>query len=173
MTISATPNQLGTPKQLCDYTTAVLAQMLSVIQPYVGAKQADYAAHVGAHTRHIIEHYDTLAKALNAAKSDPQAMCTADYDARERNLEVEANPLEAIRRVGLIDAALGSRSTVANSPSASALCIVTTSSRRCNRKSGIRAANRGCISTEGSAKTGSPFPMRGMAGDDDDDATFD
>jgi hypothetical protein len=110
MTSNNTPSQLGTAKQLCDYTTAVLVQMLSVIQPYVGAKQADYAAHVGAHTRHIIEHYDTLAKALNGAKSDRQAVCAADYDSRERNLEVEANPLEAIRRVGLIDAALGNRS---------------------------------------------------------------
>jgi hypothetical protein len=110
MTTSNTSSTLGTAAQLCNYTSAVLAQMLSVIQPYVGAQQADYAAHVGAHTRHIIEHYDTLAKALNVAQSDPQAMCTADYDARERNLEIEANPLEAIRRIGLIDAALGSRS---------------------------------------------------------------
>ena len=110
MTNNNTLDQLGTAKQLCDYTAAVLAQMLSVIQPYVGVRHSDYAAHVGAHTRHIIEHYDTLAKALNVTKSDPQAMCTADYDARERNLEIETNPLEAIRRIGWIDAALGSRS---------------------------------------------------------------
>lgn len=40
----------------------------------------------------------------------PSSDETADYDARERNMEVETNPLEAIRRVGLIDAALGRRS---------------------------------------------------------------
>jgi hypothetical protein len=110
MTTSNTPNSLGTAAELCGYTAAVLAQMVSVIQPYVGAQQPNYAAHVGAHMRHIIEHYDTLVKALNAAKSNPQAMCAADYDARERNLEVEANPLEAIRRIDLIKAALGNSS---------------------------------------------------------------
>jgi hypothetical protein len=107
MTTSNSPNSLGTAAQLCDYTAAVLAQMVSVIQPYLGAQQSDYAAHVGAHMRHIIEHYDTLVNALNDAKSNPKAMCAADYDARERNLEVEANPLEAIRRIDLIEAALG------------------------------------------------------------------
>lgn len=110
MTTITTQTGLGTAEQLCEYTTAVLAQMVSVIQPYVCTQQPDYAAHVGAHMRHIIEHYDTLVNALNATKSDPQALCAADYDARERNLEVEANPLEAIRRIDLIKAALGNSS---------------------------------------------------------------
>lgn len=107
MTPSNTSNPLGTAAQLCDYTTAVLAQMISVIQPYAGAQQADYAAHVGAHMRHIIEHYDTLVNAWAAAQKEPQAICQADYDARERNLEVEAYPLEAIRRIDLIKTAFG------------------------------------------------------------------
>jgi len=108
MTTTNTSNTLGTAKQLGDYTAAVLAQMVSVVQPYVGAKQSDYAAHVGAHIRHIIEHYDALVKAWAAVQDKPGASCQADYDARARNLEVEANPLEAIRRIGLIDAAFGS-----------------------------------------------------------------
>ena len=107
MTTGNASNTLGTAAQLCEYTAAVLAQMVSVIQPYVGAKASDYEAHVGAHMRHIVEHYDTLVNALSAVKTGTQATCTADYDARERNPEVEANPLEAIRRIGLIDAAFG------------------------------------------------------------------
>jgi hypothetical protein len=112
MTTSNTSNTLalGTAAQLCDYTAAVLAQMRSVVQPYVGAQQPDYAAHVGAHTRHIIEHYDTLVKAWGTVQKTPGVACHADYDARERNMAVETNPLEAIRRIGLIDAALGSGS---------------------------------------------------------------
>lgn len=108
MTTDNTSNSLGTATQLCDYTAAVLTQMVSVIQPYLGAKQSAYAAHVGAHILHIIEHYDTLVKAWAAVQDRPEARCQADYDARERNLRVEANPLESIRRVGLIDAAFGS-----------------------------------------------------------------
>ena len=99
---------LGTAGQLCEYTGAVLAQMVSVIQPYVGAQQPDYAAHVGAHIRHIIEHYDTLVNAWGTAQREPGAGIQADYDARERNLQVEAEPLEAIRRIAAIQAVLGS-----------------------------------------------------------------
>ena len=107
MTTSNPPNTLGTAAQLCGYTAAVLAQMVSVIQPYVGARASDYAVHVGAHMRHIIEHYDTLVNALSAVETGAQATCITDYDARERNPEVEANPLEAIKRISLIETALG------------------------------------------------------------------
>ena len=114
MTTSTAPNTsaniFGTAAQLRGYTAAVLAQMVSVITPYTTANQPDYAAHVGAHIRHIIEHYDTLVKALTINRSTDHSICMLDYDARERNLEVEANPLEAMLRVALIDAALGSQS---------------------------------------------------------------
>ena len=80
---------LGTAAQLRNYTEAVLTQMTSVIQPYVGASAADYAGHLGAHMRHIIEHYDTLAKAVRALNAGVGQACVADYDARERNLLVE------------------------------------------------------------------------------------
>jgi hypothetical protein len=100
----------GTVAQLCDYTSAILGQMTSVVEPYVGLRSADYAEHVGAHMRHIIEHYDTLVRAIQALQAGATTICKADYDARERNLEVEANPLEAIRRIGLIAATFGSGS---------------------------------------------------------------
>jgi hypothetical protein len=110
MTTSQSPNTLGTAVQLCNYTQAVLTQMVSMIQPYLGAQQPDYAAHVGAHMRHIIEHYNTLVNAWAAVQMNPLAIAKADYDARERNLEVEVNPHEAIRRIGLIEAACGGSS---------------------------------------------------------------
>ena len=106
MTTSTTPSTLGTAAQLCNYTSAVLAQMVSVIQPYLGALQPDYAAHVGAHTRHIIEHYDTLVNAWAATQKSPRAACQADYDARERNMDIETKPLEAMRRIVSIEAAM-------------------------------------------------------------------
>jgi hypothetical protein len=62
--------------------------------------------------RHIIEHYDALLKAVTTLQAGTAAVCKADYDARERNLEVEANPLEAIRRIKLIAATFGSDSGV-------------------------------------------------------------
>lgn len=110
MTASNSPSTLGTAAQLCQYTQAVLAQMVSVIQPYVGSQQPHYAAHVGAHMRHIIEHYDTLVNSWVVDQYNPLATGKADYDARERNLEVETNPHEAIRRIGLIEAAFGDSS---------------------------------------------------------------
>ncbi len=106
MTTKNASNPFGTAKQLCDYTAAVLAQMVNVIQPYVGAKQSDYAPHVGAHVRHIIEHYDTLVNAWASAEASGTT-CQADYDARPRNIEVETHPEEAIRRIGHIEAAFG------------------------------------------------------------------
>ena len=112
MTTTHTSGPLGTATQLCAYTAAILAQMVSVIEPYAGARQPEYAAHVGAHIRHIIEHYDTLVKAWATAQEKPGTSCQADYDARERNLEVETHPLTAIERIALIDSALGSRAAL-------------------------------------------------------------
>ncbi len=109
MTTNQTP-MLGTAAQLCDYTSAILAQMTGVIEPYVGIKSADYAAHVGAHMRHIIEHYDTLVMAVAMSHTAGTPICVADYDARERNLEVETNPLEAIRRIRVVADAFGASS---------------------------------------------------------------
>ena len=107
---SYTNRAAGTATQLCDYTSAILGQMSQVIQPYVSSQSGDYAAHVGAHMRHIIEHYDALVQAFKSWKAGAELRCHADYDARERNLEVETNPLEAIRRIGLIVEIFGSNS---------------------------------------------------------------
>lgn len=114
MTVNQTQT-LGNAAQLCGYTTAILSQMTSVIEPYVRMRSADYAAHVGSHMRHIIEHYDTLVRAITAFQTGTVASCVADYDARERNLQVETDPLEAIRRIGLISDTFGSSSGMQDS----------------------------------------------------------
>lgn len=139
MTTNSVSNGLGTAKQLCDYTAAVLAQMVSVIQPYVGAKESDYAAHVGAHIRHIIEHYDTLVIALASAQVAAGAACQADYDARPRNLEVETHPSEAIRRIGLIDAAFGSSADLSESAMQQCVLVYT--------RGGLKGEHNFCTSS--------------------------
>lgn len=125
MTASKTSSALGTATQLCEYTSAVLTQMVGVIQPYVGVRQSDYAAHVGAHIRHIIEHYDTLVNAWAAVQKTTGTTCQADYDARERNLEVEANPLEAIRRIALIESAFGNNAGLNETAMQQSVCVYT------------------------------------------------
>jgi hypothetical protein len=95
----STQTSFGTAAQLSDYTAAVLAQMTHVIESYVGQRADDYASHVGAHMRHIIEHYDALANALKAVQTGFMVLCTADYDARERDQQLESDPLEAMRRI--------------------------------------------------------------------------
>ena len=125
MTPSTTPKALGTALQLCDYTAAVLAQMVGVVQPYAGAQQPDYATHVGAHIRHIIEHYDTLVKAWDDAQKTSEASCSADYDARARNLQVEKSPREALRRIGLIDAVFGSHAELSEAAMQQCVLVFT------------------------------------------------
>jgi hypothetical protein len=110
MTTTPSSQPLGTAAQLCDYTSAILGQMTPVIESYVGQRASDYAEHVGAHMRHIIEHYDALLKSVTVLQTGTTTVCKVDYDARERNLEVEANPLEAIRRIKRIAATFGSDS---------------------------------------------------------------
>ena len=125
MTNTTTPNALGCAAQLCRYTAAVLAQMASVIQPYLGARRPDYAAHVGAHIRHIIEHYDTLAKALTLDRSDLLAAHVADYDARVRSLELEGDPSQALKRIALIDAVFGERAGLTDAAMLHAVHVYT------------------------------------------------
>jgi hypothetical protein len=93
----ATP--IGTATQLSKYTHAVLTQMASVVQPHLDKADQTYAMHLGAHMRHIIEHYDTLANALAVSDVATTRPYVADYDARERNLAVETMPEVAMERI--------------------------------------------------------------------------
>jgi len=97
----------GSGAQLCAYTADVLSQTASVVQPYVGSRVKTYGEHVGAHLRHIIEHYDTLAHALACSEACSNRACVVDYDARQRDQRLETDPEVALKRIGLLQHALG------------------------------------------------------------------
>ena len=100
-----TNSTCGSATQLCAYTSDILTQMIGVAQPYVESRQQTYGEHVGAHLRHIIEHYETLAHALTCSESCSNRACVVDYDARERNIRVETDPQVALDRIGLLQRA--------------------------------------------------------------------
>lgn len=102
-----THHQCGSATQLCIYTGAVLSQMADMVRPYVGSRARTYGEHVGAHLRHIIEHYDTLAHALARSESSSNPTCVVDYDARQRDPLLESDPDVALTRVSLLHPALG------------------------------------------------------------------
>lgn len=103
----------GTPDQLTQYTGEILGQMMSVIQPYVDGKQQGYSEHMGPHIRHVIEHYETLARVVklftdvNAIATTVSALSCVDYDARERDPLVETEPLMALERIQRLQQSLG------------------------------------------------------------------
>ncbi len=99
------PIDCGTAAQLGAYTQAVLQQMISVMQPYLDKPHKPYGEHVGAHFRHIIEHYETLIRALqtDAARADHPAQ--VDYDARARDLDMETQAPVALTHIRAAQAA--------------------------------------------------------------------
>jgi hypothetical protein len=101
-----TPQLYGNTAQLCIYTGAVLSQMADMVHPYVGSRARTYGEHVGAHLRHIIEHYDTLAHALALPESSSGLACVVDYDARQRDPRLETDPEVALTRISLLHRAL-------------------------------------------------------------------
>lgn len=108
----------GTAAQLCAYTGDILMQMAGIVQPYMGARKPAYQEHVGAHLRHIIEHFGALAGALAGAPEGVPATPGAttakcyvvDYDARARNIQIETDPVVALEHIAMLKrafAALG------------------------------------------------------------------
>lgn len=92
-------NSCGSGAQLCAYTGDVLLQMASVAQPYAGNRANTYGEHIGAHLRHIIEHYETLVNALTCSESCSDRACIVDYDARQRDPDLESDPAVALNRI--------------------------------------------------------------------------
>lgn len=85
--------------QLCAYTCDIFLQMQSIVKPYVGPRTQSYREHVGAHLRHIIEHYETLARVLTGPVFIGDQLYAVDYDARERNIQIETEPVVALNRI--------------------------------------------------------------------------
>lgn len=97
---------MGNADQLARYTYAVLHQMAHLVQTYVDGSRHGYAEHAGPHMRHIIEHYETLDRALNTPTAATPAP-VVDYDARERDPLVESRPDVALGRIERLQRTLG------------------------------------------------------------------
>ena len=101
----------GTADQLCAYTGAVLGQMADIAAPYAhtAADAATYPTQVGPHLRHTIEHYETLARVVGQLQAGgaADADTVTDYDARERDSQLETDPQLALARIARLTALLG------------------------------------------------------------------
>jgi len=108
------PEIFGNASQLATYTHAVLSQMAGVVHLYADGDRAAYAEHVGPHVRHIIEHYETLANALGSSEAGGDVAPVVDYDARERNMQMETDPDVALVRITDLQTALGDKGNPQN-----------------------------------------------------------
>jgi hypothetical protein len=85
---------------LLHYSDAVLAQGRALAAAHECPGTAGYAAFVGPHLRHVIEHYEALLLRPHAAE--------ADYDGRPRDRAVEQSPSLARERIDALRAVLRS-----------------------------------------------------------------
>ena len=85
-------------QRLLQFSIDVLEQALVLVASHEPAGAADYAAPVGAHLRHVIEHYEALLF--------PAERGSADYDQRPRDRELERQPAVARARIEALQARL-------------------------------------------------------------------
>lgn len=71
---------------------------------YAGKCESVFSSTIGQHLRHCIEHYDELILARRECRD-------VNYDARPRDLLLETDPAEALRRLFATDAGLHALST--------------------------------------------------------------
>jgi hypothetical protein len=81
-------------KRLLQFNSAVLGQALSLVAAHWQSDEATYSYPIGAHLRHVIEHYEALLL--------PKEPRVVDYDSRPRNRELQRNPDVALRRLRLL-----------------------------------------------------------------------
>lgn len=81
------PQTAALPLRLLSFNNQLLEQALSLVGAHEQPGAPPYAAPVGAHLRHVIEHYEALLI--------PQQPGIADYDSRRRDREVERSPRAA------------------------------------------------------------------------------
>ena len=58
---------------------------------------------IGKHVRHILEFYELL---VNSAQTGQRSVARLNYDRRQRDLQLEVDTDEALRRIGSIDRAI-------------------------------------------------------------------
>jgi len=83
----------------------VLGQALALVREHLAKTGVSYAGPVGAHLRHVIEHYDALRAAGDGG--------VVDYDQRPRDRELECCPQTAHRRLLVLDRWLADAGAVA------------------------------------------------------------
>jgi hypothetical protein len=83
---------------LLRFNRQVLDQALDLVAAHWLPGAPDYAYPVGAHVRHVVEHFEALLF--------PAAPGVVDYDARARDGELERNPVVAAHRLQVLREAL-------------------------------------------------------------------
>jgi len=90
-----TPADLSDADDLQRFNREVLGQALALVRRHLSDTGACYAGPVGAHLRHVIEHYDALRAAADGG--------VVDYDRRLRDRDLESSPQTAQRRLLVLD----------------------------------------------------------------------
>ena len=85
-------------KSLASSNEQLLDQAISLIrshtvEDYIRPCDKVFSSSIGQHIRHCVEHYEEF---LNAVKANREI----DYEKRPRDLNVETDPDEAVRRLG-------------------------------------------------------------------------
>jgi hypothetical protein len=94
----------ATPQALVDYNTALLHQLSVLVAQHHNAQDGPYAEFLGPHVRHIIEHYEALIQPAKASRDTVPKV--VNYDARERDLQVQTVARVALERIATLSAAL-------------------------------------------------------------------
>jgi hypothetical protein len=89
---------VASQEPLLRFNRQVLDQALALVAAHQLAGAPDYAYPVGAHLRHVIEHFEALLF--------PAVSGVVDYDARARNAELERSPAVAVQRLRALRTAL-------------------------------------------------------------------
>ena len=92
------PHQDPETQRLLQFSIEVLEQALALVALHGLPGAPAYAAPVGAHLRHLIEHYDALLF--------PAEPGSVDYDQRPRDRELERQPTLARTRLIALQARL-------------------------------------------------------------------
>jgi hypothetical protein len=89
------PVDLSETRELRQFNREVIAQALALVRYHLNGDVAAYGCPVGAHLRHVIEHYDALRAAGAGA--------AVDYDGRPRDRQLEHCPQTALQRLLALD----------------------------------------------------------------------
>ncbi|HET7526956.1 MAG TPA: hypothetical protein VFK10_13530 [Burkholderiaceae bacterium] len=81
-------------KPLLQFNAAVLGQAFPLVAAHWLPGAPAYSYPIGAHLRHVIEHYEALLL--------PEEPGVVDYDSRPRDRELQRNPYVALRRLHLL-----------------------------------------------------------------------